>query len=88
MVADPQIVHRGMVEELISEDGRRVRVIGNPMKFSEAKRAPDTYPPAAGEHTEAILSDVLNMTGAEIAELVRSGVVRKTGSARSRDKVA
>jgi CoA:oxalate CoA-transferase len=88
MVADPQIVHRGMVEELTSEDGRRVRVIGNPMKFSEAKRAPDTYPPAAGEHTEAILSDVLNMTGAEIAELVRSGVVRKTGSARSRDKVA
>jgi crotonobetainyl-CoA:carnitine CoA-transferase CaiB-like acyl-CoA transferase len=88
VVADPQIVHRGMVEELTSGDGRRVRVIGNPMKFSEAKRAADTYPPTAGEHTEEVLRDVLNMTAADIAELVKSGAVRKAGSARARDKVA
>ena len=88
MVVDPQIVHRGMVEELTSGDGRRVRVIGNPMKFSEAKRMADTYPPAAGEHTEEVLRDVLKMNGADIADLVKSGAVRTGGSAPTHHKVA
>jgi CoA:oxalate CoA-transferase len=87
VVADPQIVHRGMIEELTSGDGHRVRVIGNPMKFSEAKRAADTYPPAAGEHTEEILKEVLKMDGADIADLVNSGGVRKA-KARVQDRVA
>lgn len=88
VVADPQIVHRGMVEELTSKEGSRVRVIGNPMKFSEAKRAADTYPPADGEHTEEVLRDVLNMTAADIAELVKSGVVQKSRSTHAHHHVA
>ena len=88
VVVDPQIVHRGMVEELASADGRRVRVIGNPMRFSEAGRAPNTYPPAAGEHTEEILRDVLKMSDADVATLMNAGAVRRRGQMHGREKVA
>lgn len=89
VVVDPQIVHRDMIRELTSRDGRRVRVIGNPMKFSETRRAADTFPPAAGEHTEEVLRDILKLKDAEIAELVKSGAVRDSGAVmRNQEKVA
>src|SRR5919199_5982139 len=40
VVEDPQIRHRGMVVELEAADGRRARVMGDPMVFREAGRSP------------------------------------------------
>ena len=73
--ADPQINHRQMIVELAAEDGRRARVVGNPMKFAESQRQDNTYPPAAGEHTEAVLKEILNLSQGEIDGLVEAGAV-------------
>lgn len=75
VAADPQINHRQMIVELAAEDGRRVRVVGNPMKFAESQRQYNTYPPAAGEHTEAVLKEILNLSQGEIDGLVEAGAV-------------
>jgi len=88
VVVDPQIVHRGMITELTSDDGRKVRVVGDPMKFSESRRDEATYPPAVGEHTSEVLKSVLKMSDAEIAALASAGVVGLRKAALKRDQVA
>jgi CoA:oxalate CoA-transferase len=88
VVSDPQVTHRGIITEIASSDGRRVHVVGNPMRFSESRRDIDTYPPAAGEHSADILKAVLDMRDAEISELISSRAVRVQGKSTSQGKVA
>lgn len=70
---DPQIRHRGMVMEVGADDGRKTRVMGNPMVFKEAKLPAPSFPPALGEDTASILHDVLGLADDEVASLM-SGV--------------
>jgi crotonobetainyl-CoA:carnitine CoA-transferase CaiB-like acyl-CoA transferase len=87
VVADPQVAHREMITELASHDGRRIRVVGSPMRFSEFRRDADTYPPAAGEHTTEVLKTVLNIGDEEASELVASGAVSLRTNAASPQEV-
>jgi crotonobetainyl-CoA:carnitine CoA-transferase CaiB-like acyl-CoA transferase len=64
MVADPQIVHRGMVQELAASDGRHARVMGNPIVLADAAAAEARFAPRLGEDT------------AEINNLAAKGVVK------------
>jgi crotonobetainyl-CoA:carnitine CoA-transferase CaiB-like acyl-CoA transferase len=75
VVVDPQIVHRGMVRELEGGDGRRARVMGDPMFLRDARRRSHAFPPASGEHTKAVLGEVLGLAGDEIARLIATGAV-------------
>ncbi len=75
VMIDPQIQHRGMVMNVAAPDGRRARVMGNPMIFAEAEAAQTCFPPALGENTIEVLRDVLGITDDEIAEFVRAGAV-------------
>jgi CoA:oxalate CoA-transferase len=81
VVADPQINHRGMVLELESDDGRRARVMGDPLFLQESRRTSHSFPPVAGEHTEAVLGNVLGLGHDEIAALIAAGAafVRRQG---------
>jgi 2-methylfumaryl-CoA isomerase len=49
---------------------------GTPLDFSAVPRVPVRRAPQLGEHTEAILAELLGMTTAEIGRLERDGVVR------------
>jgi CoA:oxalate CoA-transferase len=84
VVADPQIAHRGMVMELAAEDGRRIQVIGDPFFMQESRRRSHTFPPAAGEHSDAILSEVLGLSQDEIDRLIDAGAVLPVESAKTR----
>jgi len=75
---DPQIRHRGMVMDVVSEDGRRARVPGNPMVFAEGRRPVPTYPPALGESTDAVLRSLLGLSDDEISALERDGAIKAT----------
>ncbi len=75
VMKDPQVLHRQMVLDLDSGDGRAARVVGNPMKFKETPPEETNYPPALGEDTAAVLKDVLDLSTDEIAELVRAKAV-------------
>jgi crotonobetainyl-CoA:carnitine CoA-transferase CaiB-like acyl-CoA transferase len=77
MVSDPQIVHRGMVQDLAAPDGRHARVMGNPIALADAPRAETRFPPRLGEDTAEVLADILSVTPSEVDELVRRGVVKQ-----------
>lgn len=75
VMADEQIRHRGMVVELSAADGRRARVMGNPMHFEDARPVENTFPPALGEDTAEVLRTVIGVSDAQIADLVRAGSI-------------
>ncbi len=75
---DPQIQARGMVLELDSKDGRKLRVMGDPLFMRETRRQEHSFPPEAGEHSAAVLHDVLGLSGQEIQNLFDAGAVSAT----------
>lgn len=48
--ADPQVVARGMVQEVTAADGRVVRTIRSPMRLSRTPVCDNRPPPRLGEH--------------------------------------
>ncbi|MFQ6017947.1 MAG: CaiB/BaiF CoA transferase family protein [Kiloniellaceae bacterium] len=75
--ADPQVLHRGMrlAMPYPGAAGGRVELIGNPIKFSETPVDYRHAPPRAGQHTAAVLSELLDMAPAEIAALRKRTVI-------------
>jgi crotonobetainyl-CoA:carnitine CoA-transferase CaiB-like acyl-CoA transferase len=75
--ADPHVQARGMVVEMPhpGAEGGTVRVIANPVRLSATPADYRLTPPALGEHTDEVLSEVLGMTAGEIAGLRERGVV-------------
>jgi crotonobetainyl-CoA:carnitine CoA-transferase CaiB-like acyl-CoA transferase len=71
VVSDPQLLHRNMVLQLESTDGKRASVIGNPIKFRDSEAESADYPRDLGADTAAVLDDVLNLSPREIADLFR-----------------
>ena len=68
--ADPHVQARGMCVEVahpLSNDA--VRMVANPVKMSGTPIESYTRPPMLGEHTEGVLRDLLDMSGAEIDAL-------------------
>jgi CoA:oxalate CoA-transferase len=78
MVADPQIVHRDMVQELAAADGRHARVMGNPIALADAPHAQARFAPRLGEDTAEVLGAVLGLSHGEIDDLVTRGVVKRS----------
>ena len=70
VTSDPQLQHREMVLNLEAVDGRRSGVMGNPIKFKDADAEGRQYPRDLGADTSAVLSEVLNLSNEEIAELI------------------
>ena len=74
---DPQVLHRGMRMKMPypgSEAGE-LEMMGNPIKFS---RTPVDYklpPPKIGEHTDDVLTEVLDLSEEEIAALRAQGTI-------------
>jgi CoA:oxalate CoA-transferase len=84
VVADPQVKHRGMILDLAAPDGRRARVAGDPFFLEETRRSTHTFPPTAGEHSAAILRDVLSLPPNQIQRLIDIGAVI-TGQVATQD---
>jgi len=59
-----------MVLDLESDDGAHARVMGNPIKFSECAPEAAAYPRALGADTAAVLGEVLDLSAADIADLI------------------
>lgn len=64
----PEVLHRDMVRH-IPEGDATLAVLGTPFKFAETELAPFRPPPRLGQHTDDVLSTVLNLTADEIAAL-------------------
>ncbi len=72
-----QALERGMRIEMAHPGAGegRVALIGNPLKLSETQVSYRHPPPMLGEHTEAVLREVLGYDAARIAELREAGAI-------------
>ena len=74
---DPQVIARGMIHEMkhSANNGIMARLIASPFRLSKTPVSYRQAPPLLGEHTEAVLSGILNMDEPEIRELRALGII-------------
>jgi succinate--hydroxymethylglutarate CoA-transferase len=66
---------RGMVSEVEHATCGPIKLVSPPVKYSESKTEIRTAPPTLGEHTEAVLTEVLGWKADEVQRLRDQGVV-------------
>jgi crotonobetainyl-CoA:carnitine CoA-transferase CaiB-like acyl-CoA transferase len=72
---DAQVQHRGVAQRVPHPTAGEVTLCANPIRFGDLEAPPPTAPPTIGQHTEAILREVLGLDAAAIAELRERRVV-------------
>jgi crotonobetainyl-CoA:carnitine CoA-transferase CaiB-like acyl-CoA transferase len=72
---DPQIAARDLLVEFRSGGDDRVRVVGNPIKFSRTPISQAIAPPFLGAHTDELLSELLGKSQDTIRGLHEAGVI-------------
>lgn len=76
VLSDPQVVAREMVTEIDNpRTGKKLKQLGTPVKFSEAKPSIRLPPPALGEHTIEILEE-LDYSKTAIKDLLDRKVIQ------------
>jgi crotonobetainyl-CoA:carnitine CoA-transferase CaiB-like acyl-CoA transferase len=70
----PEVLERAMVRH-IPEGDAAIGVLGTPFKFTDNAIAPFRSPPLLGQHTEEVLTSVLQLTAEEVEALRRAGTV-------------
>jgi len=74
-LADPLILAQNMVVEVEHHAGFRVRVAGNPIKFSRTPAEQFVSPPRLGEHSVQVLQELLHYDAARILQLAGTGAL-------------
>ncbi|XP_055848443.1 succinate--hydroxymethylglutarate CoA-transferase [Episyrphus balteatus] len=74
--ADKHIQEIGLVKTLPHPLDGSVKVVGPPVKFSEAANDARTAPPCLGQHTDEVLSDVLKYSKTDIEKLRRDRIIQ------------
>jgi formyl-CoA transferase len=72
---DPQIAARDMSVEVAHATIGSLRSLGTPFKLSNTPASVRTAPPTLGQHTEAVLTQDLGLSAAQVAVLRGKGVI-------------
>ena len=72
---NPQVVARGLRVDLPHPSGATAKLVGSPMRLSATPPSCQAAPPLLGQHTTAILRDVLHYSDAQIEALRSQGIV-------------
>src|SRR5205085_2421064 len=75
VLADEQVLHRGMLTEMDHPAHGRVRTLGTPIKVDGQMECAALPPPRLGEHTESVLKDLLGYPSERLVELRQSGAI-------------
>lgn len=75
-LSDEQVLHRNMVVDLKHPDGKTTRGPGNPIKLSRSNEESFSPAPALGQHTDEVLTSLLNLSAEQIHGLKQRGVVK------------
>jgi len=59
ILADPQVAHLGLVQDMTLPNGKRTRTVAFPMKMTDFEFIVYRRPPLLGEHTEEVFADWL-----------------------------
>jgi crotonobetainyl-CoA:carnitine CoA-transferase CaiB-like acyl-CoA transferase len=74
MVADPQVVHNGIITEVHHPDAGRLRMTGIPIRLSDSPGAIRRPAPRFGEHTDEVLAEG-GWSREQIEDLRRQGAL-------------
>ncbi len=74
VLAHPHFRARGLWDETESFEGRKSLVCRTPWQFSASAAGPAGPSPRVGEHTEAVLGELLKLCPAEVQHLAEQGV--------------
>ncbi|MGY2487400.1 CaiB/BaiF CoA transferase family protein [Cupriavidus sp. CP313] len=74
-LADAQVQHRGIRIDLPLPDGGSCPGIASPMRFSATPLDYKAGPPALGQHTDAVLSELLGLEPADLKRLRAAGAI-------------
>ncbi len=72
---DSQVRARNMVIDLHHPDGKKTQGPGHPIKMSRTNEETFSAAPHIGQHTDEVLSSLLQFTSDDIGELKRKGIV-------------
>jgi len=76
VLSDPQVRHRHMVVEVEHPTHGPLPTLGTPIKVDGAPALPVTAAPALGQHTDRVLTELLEYPTERLAALRREGVVK------------
>jgi crotonobetainyl-CoA:carnitine CoA-transferase CaiB-like acyl-CoA transferase len=74
-LAQEQTAARGMVVEVDHATLGTIPIVNRPFHFVDGNQAPPAAPPVLGQHTDAVLGEVLGLDAEAIASLRASGAV-------------
>jgi crotonobetainyl-CoA:carnitine CoA-transferase CaiB-like acyl-CoA transferase len=74
--AEPPVAEREMIVEYEHPEVGRVRLPGNPIKLSGMAGTPSRPAPRLGEHTDAVLTELLKLPAERIAALRKAGAIQ------------
>lgn len=77
LASDPHVVARKMLVEIPRTDGveQPVLIAGNPVKMPAMPDVPERPFPKVGEHTDAVLQELLGLDADGLADLRRQGAI-------------
>ena len=79
IVNDPQIIHRGMIQEVTQRRAGTIAIANTPLRMSRSETGIKGPPADFGEHTAEVLGSMLGLDEAAVAGLVARGVVSTEG---------
>jgi CoA:oxalate CoA-transferase len=79
VVQDPQVQARGMVQYVTQRTAGTIPIANTPIRMSRNESGIAGPPADFGEHTAAVLTRLLGLSAAEIADLVERGIVHTEG---------
>ena len=74
--SEPPVAEREMIVEYEHPEAGKVRLPGNPIKFTDMGPAISTPAPMLGEHTDEILSSIFKLNKDEIKKLKDNNIIK------------
>jgi len=79
VVRDPQVVHRGMIQEITHPKAGTIPIANTPVRMSRSESGIKGPPADFGEHTADVLAELLGIEADDVTRLVERGVVMTEG---------
>jgi crotonobetainyl-CoA:carnitine CoA-transferase CaiB-like acyl-CoA transferase len=64
-----------MIRETEGPGNKKIKILGNPLKFGKTPADTFTRPPRMGEHTREILTNLLGYTKEKIDQLIQKEAI-------------
>ncbi|MEM7019807.1 MAG: CoA transferase [Pseudomonadota bacterium] len=75
-LSSEEVIARDMVQTVAEDDGSEMELLGTNFKFQDTPLQPTKPPPQHGQHTDAVLSDLLGFDDEKLETLRTAGIIK------------